>query len=351
MQLREFELIRSVGRGGMGEVFEAYQRSLNRPVALKLLHRELLGSLHVVRFQREARAIGRLHHSHVVGVFGAGEVNGQPYLAMEFVDGSSLDGVIAELRRADEALCQDGVRTDRTTDFQSVAEHRRTGSPPYEADSGNTQTDEDAWQAGSLPHYRFAARVGAEVAEALDYANRQGVLHRDVKPSNVLIDQSGSALLSDFGLARLVDERDNLTLTGQVVGTLRYLAPEALERDSDHRSDIYCLGATLYELVTLRSAYDESDRSRLLHQLANTDPLPPRRVDSRVPDDLDAVISKAMAREPHRRYESAGQMRLTSGGFLTGGRSRRDASRSSNGLPCLLGGIRSLPSCPSVWPR
>ncbi len=160
---------------------------------------------------------------------------------------------------------------------------------------------------GDRHYHRSVARIGAQVAEALFYAHGQGVLHRDIKPSNLLLDLRGSVWVTDFGLAKAAGS-DDLTHSGDLVGTLRYMAPERLRGWSDPRSDVYSLGLTLYELLTLRPAFDESDRSRLIRRLMEEEPLKPRQLEPRVPRDLETIVLKAIAKEPSQRYQTAGEL-------------------------------------------
>src|SRR5262249_17034548 len=154
---------------------------------------------------------------------------------------------------------------------------------------------------------RSVARLGIQVAEALAYAHSQGVLHRDIKPSNLLLDAGGTVWVTDLGLAKAQSTED-LTQTGDMVGTLRYVAPERLAGKSDGRSDIFGLGLTLYELLTLRAAYDEKTPERLVQQVTAAEPPPPRRLDRRIPSDLDTIIQKAIAKEAERRYATASEL-------------------------------------------
>jgi hypothetical protein len=151
------------------------------------------------------------------------------------------------------------------------------------------------------------ARIGVQVAEALEYSHAQGVLHRDIKPSNLLLDLHGTVWVADFGLAKLVDQSD-LTRTGDVVGTWRYMAPERFRGQSDARSDVYSLGLTLYELLALRPAYDAASREELIQQVSHGDPPRPRRVNPEVPRDLETIVLKAIERDPGRRYQTAGEL-------------------------------------------
>lgn len=251
-RLGEYRILRAVGHGGMGAVYEAVQEPLGRRVALKVLpFHGLMDVLHSQRFRREARAAARLHHTNIVPVFGIGEQDGVHYYAMQFIEGESLQTVGA-----------------RATDCKSVA------------------------------------RWGWQIAEALAYAHGHGVLHRDVKPSNLLLDRAGNVWLTDFGLAR-ADGLPDLTRTGDVVGTLRYMAPEQLDGTADGRSDVYSLGLVLYELLTRRPAFSAADRNQLVKQVTQEEPPAPRRLDGRIPSDLDTIVVKAIAKEPERRYSSA----------------------------------------------
>ena len=162
-----------------------------------------------------------------------------------------------------------------------------------------TQQDAARW--------RFVARVGVQAALAPDYAHGQGVLHRDIKPSNLLVDEQQTIWITDFGLAKLAGH-DDLTASGDIVGTLRYLAPEALEGQTDARSDVYSLGLTLYELLTLNSPFGELSPSELLRHVIEEKPIRPRKLAPAIPRDLETIVLKAIAREPGHRYQTAGAL-------------------------------------------
>ncbi len=263
-RLGEYRIIRELGRGGMGIVYEAFQESLGRHVALKVIPRHgMLDAKRRQRFQREAQAVAQLHHTNIVPIFAAGEHDGLPFYAMQYIRGSGLDRLLETWRR-------DGLARD-------------------------------------AEHWRFVARVGIQAAEALQYAHDQGILHRDVKPANVLVDEHRVAWITDFGLAKLAG-RDELTNSGDVVGTLRYLAPEALRGQADHRGDIYSLGLTLYELLTLQLPFGDVSPSELLRRVTEEQPPRPRKVDRSIPLDLETIILKATAREPAHRYATAGEL-------------------------------------------
>jgi serine/threonine protein kinase/WD40 repeat protein/Tfp pilus assembly protein PilF len=309
-RLGDFRILREVGQGGMGVVYEAEQESLGRHVALKVLPRQaLLKGTYVERFRREAKAAARLHHTNIVPVFGTGEADGVPFYAMQFIRGEGLDKVLDDLRRlrrqpapdtaaSGEASAAAGLLTGRF----SLADAATAEAPPSGTPSGSCSA-----LSASGPHadyHRGVARVGLQVAEALAYAHRQGILHRDVKPSNLLLDQQGTVWVTDFGLAK-AEGADDLTQTGDIVGTLRFMAPERFDGKSLPQSDVYALGATLYELLTLRPAFDDANKGRLIDKVLHEPPAPPRRLDAHLPRDLETVVLKCLAKDPAERYASA----------------------------------------------
>jgi serine/threonine protein kinase len=322
-EIGEFTIVREIGRGGMGVVYEAIQQSLGRHVALKVLPvATMLSPTHLERFRVEARAAARLHHTHIVPVFGVGEHEGLHFYAMQFIAGQSLDAVIQELRRM-----RSGQPSDATTAgygaavTQAAVGLERGQLPREEVDSprdppsavaaasppADDSPPSDFPSSSGSPFYQSVARVGLQVAEALAYAHAQGILHRDVKPSNLLLDARGNVWITDFGLAK--DETaDGLTQTGDFVGTLRYMSPERIDGWSDPRSDVYSLGATLYELLTLRPLFDDSSRGKLVENIYYNAPPAPSKRDPSVPADLETIILKALAKEPAERYRSADEM-------------------------------------------
>jgi WD40 repeat protein/serine/threonine protein kinase len=346
-QLGDYQILREVGRGGMGVVYEAQQLSLGRHVAIKVLpSHALLDPKHLRRFEREAKAAARLHHTNIVPVFGVGEQDGLHYYVMQFIPGLGLHEVLAELRRlrhprGGQALTQGdapGRATDGTRDVSAAdvargllsGEFRQaepavtmatpTGEPAagaapapgQAADTSATihlpgQTEVSALSESGRQYWQSVARVGMQVADALTYAASQGVLHRDIKPSNLLLDDTGNVWVTDFGLAK-ADDSDNLTQTGDIVGTLRYMAPERFNGQGDLRSDVYSLGLTLYELLALRPAFHEGDRNKLVKQVMHDEPVRPRRLNPAVPRDLETVVLKAIARDPAHRYQTPGAM-------------------------------------------
>ncbi len=342
-QLGDFRIIREVGHGGMGVVYEAEQVSLGRHVALKVLTRKmLLEARQRRRFEREAKAAAKLHHTNIVPVFGVGEQDGLPYYVMQFIQGLGLDEVLDELKRmqggtpAATASAGDLRVARKDVSAVEVARSLMTGEfhPAEEPDepseplaTGPTAPESGAKLSGSftlssssltlpgagsaargkakkLSYWQSVAGVGVQVAEALAYAHNQGILHRDIKPSNLLLDTAGTVWVADFGLAR-AQEEEGLTHTGDIVGTLRYMPPEAFEGRADARGDLYSLGLTLYELLALRPAFEEKDRQQLIKRVTTEEPPRLDRLNPQVPRDLVTIVHKAIDREPEQRYPSA----------------------------------------------
>jgi serine/threonine protein kinase len=316
-QLGDYRILREVGRGGMGIVYEAVQESLGRRVALKVLPRHaLLDGKKRDRFQREAQAAARLHHTNIVPVFGIGEQDGLPYYAMQYIDGKGLNEVVAEFLHG-AAL----TTSPRTTGLPAPVTPANQQPGDKEVASQDGRSPGSAHPGPSDPpargesHWETVARIGVQAAQALDHAHNQGTLHRDVKPANLLLDQQGTIWVTDFGLAKMVpvaaDEggrNGDLTDTGDILGTLQYLAPECLQGQADARSDIYSLGLTLYELLTLQAPFRETHPAKLLKQVSDQEPPRPRKVNRAIPRDLETIILKAIAREPERRYQTAGAL-------------------------------------------
>ncbi len=323
-----FRLIREVGRGGMGIVYEAVELALGRRVALKVVANEGFGtSTRVERFRREARAAARLHHTNIVPVFGVGEGGAWLYYAMQFIDGQGLDAFIGRLRRegdgsprpTDRGTTPGEASPPETIDLATASAIVVQGAPtlasPTPSPSPSSATLAGPASTGSTSsgssrvQFRASARIGKQIAEALAFAHHHGILHRDVKPSNILIDEAGDAWVTDFGLAKSFEGAgEALTRTGDLVGTLRYMAPERFEGRSDVAGDIYALGATLYELLALRPAFEEPTQARLIERVLREDPVRPRAIDPKIPRDLETIALKAMAKEPMSRYASASEM-------------------------------------------
>lgn len=312
-RLGEYRILREIGRGGMGVVFEAVQESLGRHVALKVLPPALCRDKYLERFQREAKAAARLHHTNIVPVFGVGSDAGMHFYVMQFIAGRGLDRVLDEVRGLrQDSTCSRPVDSPLSSLAQSLLSGRFSpeAGPLEDQDVSRTailvQPQEAARSAGD-PYFRTVARLGLQAAQALHHAHSQGVLHRDVKPSNLLLDAAGMVWVADFGLAK-ADDAEDLTDTGDLIGTLRYMAPERLQGRCDARSDVYGLGSTLYELLALRPAFDAPGRLRLMDQVAHGTAPRLRHLVPGLPRDLEMVVTKAMAREPGDRYLTAQEL-------------------------------------------
>ncbi len=300
--LGDFRIVREVGRGGMGIVYEAEQISLGRRVALKVLPlASTMDPRRLQRFHNEAKAAACLHHTHIVPVFAVGSERGVHFYAMQFIDGQTLAAVIHDLKHARKSATADPREGPSTTPETPAA---AVGSTAPEALLSTSKPGGDA------AYFRKVAELGADAAEALDYAHQMGVVHRDIKPGNLMLDGRGTVWVADFGLALLQTEA-GVTMTGDLVGTLRYMSPEqALAKRGliDHRTDVYSLGATLYELLTLRPVFLGDDRQELLRQIAFDEPLPLRRVNRAIPAELETIVLKALERNPADRYATAQEL-------------------------------------------
>jgi serine/threonine protein kinase len=369
-----YRVVRELGRGGMGTVYEAVHVGLDRPVALKVLGTHAApDSSARRRFLNEARTAAGLHHTHIVPVFDVGQVGGLCYYAMQRIEGSGLDRVIRRRRRrrgadgsgraVDSADASAGWRdassgssasassrlnriwvrvsgslawgrahpapgaalaakrrashSDSTTSWNknggpSIAREpggllsATTHRPGLAGPIGRDEADDPSFEPprGSAYH-RWVAEVGLQAADALAHAHHHGVIHRDVKPSNLLIDSQGTIWVADFGLARRLAD-PGMTHHDSLLGTPRYMSPEQGRTGViDGRTDVYSLGATLYELLTLRPPFDGASAAELLDQIAGRDPVPPRVIDRRIPRDLETIVLKTLAKRPADRYESA----------------------------------------------
>ncbi len=322
--LGDFRILRELGRGGMGTVFEAEQLSMGRRVALKVLpFAALVQERSLQRFRNEVRAAAALDHPHIVSVYSVGEDRGVHFYAMQLIRGRTLGDLIGELRN--ELRSVNVVGLADSTHPTISADVARSGDRPQHATRPTTPPVGDGFETKRLEQarqstvvdsgreagsFRMAAQLGIQAAEALQHAHDQGVLHRDIKPSNLLLDAQGKLYVTDFGLAR-IEADAGMTMTGDILGTLRYMAPEqALAKRVviDHRADIYSLGATLYELLTLEPAFGETDRSELLKQIAFEDPRPLRKIDRHIPAELETIVLKAMAKHREERYQTAQQL-------------------------------------------
>ncbi|MEZ4725987.1 MAG: protein kinase [Caldilineaceae bacterium] len=260
-KLGKYELVERLGRGGMAEVYKAFQPGVERHVAIKVMHGHLSDSPEFVqRFQREARSIGQLQHPHIGRVIDFDVEADVYYMVMDYIQGGTLD--------------------------------------EYLTSKGTLPIDE-------------AVRITLQLADALAYAHQRGMVHRDIKPGNIMFmdDAHTHALLTDFGIARLLDEQNNMTMTGALVGTPNYMSPEAARGEPcDARADIYSLGVVFYELVTGRTPYAADTPYSFLMKQANEPLPPPRTLNPNVPTALEAVLLKALAKEPKARYQNATEL-------------------------------------------
>ena len=289
-----YRIVREIGRGGMGIVYEAQHAALGRPVALKVLVRRLSGNAHAkARFEREARAVAKLHHTNIVPLFEVGEDEGQSFLAMQLINGISLDQLIGRSEFSSGSFSLPAELQQSTESSRPESSHRL----PSRGSSGS----------GSQHSQRIRSilDIAIQIAGALRYAQEREIIHRDIKPSNILLDESGVAWLTDFGLAKSKDMDEDLTQTGDFVGTLRYMAPERFRGECDERADIYALGLTLYELLTGKEAFESSDRLKLMRMVDECEPVSPRSHDPRIPRDLETIVLKSISRDPASRYKSA----------------------------------------------
>jgi eukaryotic-like serine/threonine-protein kinase len=322
----EFCIVREVGRGGMGIVFEAREQSTARRVAIKVIpfleSKRLRDS-----FEREARTAARLRHNHIVPVYAYGRHDGLSYYVMRLIEGVGLDWMIRQLAVEGSVLPK-----QISMQFATLGDANRPPSdvrPTVPSTTEFTTLRESSAFASGLrcDSWHEFARIGAQAAHALNYAHTRGTLHRDIKPANLLIDPEGRIWMTDFGLAHTVDALAEHQ-SSRTAGTLRYLAPEQFAGRVDFRTDIYSLGVTLFELLTRSPAFEARDRQSLIAAIRSSSVPRPRSLNPDIPRDLDAIICKAMAKEPASRYTSAVELWADLMRFMKGQRpSARDRLR------------------------
>jgi eukaryotic-like serine/threonine-protein kinase len=302
--LGDFRIVRTIGRGGMGVVYEAVQRSLGRRVALKVLpFAAALDAKQLQRFQNEAQAAAQLHHPNIVPVYFVGCERGVHFYAMQLIQGQNLAALLEDLKSHEASR---GPAANPPV-FGPAPAPAHPGADTCAAVAADLSTQRSE---RSHAFFRSVAPLIEQAATALDYAHGLGIVHRDVKPANLLLDGRGNVWITDFGLAQFHADA-GLTQSGDLLGTLRYMSPEQAGGQRalmDHRTDVYSLGATLYELLTLRPIFDGADRHLLLHQILQEEPRPPRSIDRSIPPELETIVLKAVAKAPAERYASAREM-------------------------------------------
>jgi serine/threonine protein kinase len=337
--LGDFRILREVGRGGMGIVYEAEQISLNRRVALKVLpFASTLDAKQLQRFKNEAQAAAGLHHTNIVPVYATGCERGVHFYAMQFIEGRTLAAVVEDLRA--QVQRQRPTKGVQTTPWEKGPElHDEPAASPESPAHDSwatapgplapTRSDEKSKPASpqfgistdtstkNPAYFRTVAQLGIQAAQALEHAHQLGVVHRDIKPANLLIEHSPLSAqesprlwITDFGLAQ-VQSNASLTLTGDLVGTIRYMSPEqtlAKRVLLDHRTDIYSLGVTLYELLTLEPAFTGRNRHEVVHQIAFEEPRRPRQINKAIPEELETIILKTLEKNPAERYATAQEL-------------------------------------------
>jgi serine/threonine protein kinase len=305
----DFRIVREIGRGGMGVVYEAEQLSLGRRVALKTLPFAMaLDPVRLNRFRNEAQAAAQLHHPNIVPVYAVGTERGVWYYAMQIVDGRSLAEALADLRDGehnDQTIC------DGLTETVSTSTDAGTSSQLRDAISESAGGSE-------FQFIRVAVDLCRQAARGLEHAHSMDIVHRDIKPANLILDGTGRLWITDFGLARICNT-STVTATGDLIGTLAYMSPEQAMGNNaviDHRSDIYSLGATLYELLTLRPVFEEENRAALLKRITTDEPTAPRKVNPLIPIDLETIILKCLAFDPAHRYRTTTELQTDLTSFL-----------------------------------
>jgi tetratricopeptide (TPR) repeat protein len=302
----------------MGVVYEARQCSLNRRVAVKVLSTGLgLTSRAVARFRREAEAAAKLHHTNVVPIYATGEADGVHFYAMELIEGPSLDRVVRHMREGgnesrvwstSETALDEGSHDIPVWVQETLAYEGPSSDHAISTESDRTTLSDSSTVAGA-EYFDKVATMIAEAADALDHAHSEGVIHRDIKPSNLLLSRNGKLSINDFGLARVL-EQPGMTMSGEFMGSPLYMSPEQISAGRaplDHRTDVYSLGATLYELLTLQPPFPGRTRDEVIARILHKEPKSPRRLNKRIPKDLETICLTAIERDPDRRYQTAGQ--------------------------------------------
>ena len=301
----------------MGTVYEAWDRSLERSVAIKVLHPHISASqTSIERFRREARAVARLRHIHITPIYAQDVEDGVYYYVMEYIDGQNLHEIIGQVRASEQGATST-VDLNETVDLRRSDGDRRKESKAEESALGQLDSDNQTAAGAESAATTFVRRTAEEtadvarhvasVADALSYAHLEGVIHRDIKPHNLILGTDGRMRITDFGLAR-VAQQPGVTVTGEMLGSPLYMSPEQVLGDPAkvvHRSDIYSLGATMYEWLTLSPPYPGETREQVISLISNSEPLALRERCSDIPADLETICLKAIDRDPGRRFQTA----------------------------------------------
>ncbi len=288
-EIGRYRVVREIGRGGMGIVFEAIEKDTQHPFAIKLLPLRNVSDVERRKdlFLREAATINRLRHPHIVSVHSFGSYQGYTYYVMDLIEGISLDRVIRVLHDSKKPV--------------RIADMLPPKRLPVSLDKHPLSTlSPDSWKS--------FAKIGVQVALGLAHAHSKGVLHNDIKPANLLMDRTGHVIVTDFGVGKSSSQKEAIE-EGHAPGTLRYMAPERLAGRFDARSDVYSLGATLYELLTQTAMFDSDDRQKLLEAVLKEAPKLPRDLNPDIPEPLQRIVLKAVAKDPLKRFGSADELR------------------------------------------
>jgi len=309
-KIEGYRILSLLGQGGMGIVYRAVQAKLNRTVALKVLP-AIMGAGNpnaVARFRREAMAAARLHHTNIIPIHDFGESRDAYYYAMDLIVGQPLNTLIRRLAN------QNAASASPTRLAEMLVDGSREISPlDREELASRSSVDESSTNIGGSStgrgraYYKQVAQWMADAADALHYAHGQGIIHRDIKPANLILSFDGRIMVADFGLAKTVDE-ESVTMTGALMGSLRYVSPEqamAKRVRLDHRTDIYSLGATLYELLCFQPAFPGSDEKEILGAIISRDPTTPKKIAPTVPSELNTICMKSLEKSPDARYATA----------------------------------------------
>lgn len=306
-QLGPYQLIHEIGRGGQGVVFKAIDLRSSQHVALKLLSAGYARSERWRKqFQTEARLAAQLQHSNIVSVLDFGEEEGSCYYTMQMIQGVGLDWLIRKFSEGKGIVYAQEIETT----FESLV---------TESSNEDSRTVKPEGKYLRRYSWKQLAKMGRQIAKALQYAHHHSTLHRDIKPSNLLIDSKGLIWITDFGLAQNIDQKTDIQ-SAILAGTLRYMAPECLEGIHDERSDLYAFGATLYELLTLRPMYMADNPQEMIHLIQQEPIVPPHEIVREIPRDLEAIVLKAVEKHPEERYQTARHMKEDLGRFLKGER-------------------------------